>query len=74
MQGEIVSKYVATLTNVYAQAVCFNAAGAISGGGFSFVDRVIGGSTSGASINVDVLKSTTTCQLFASQSNLSVAS
>ena len=74
VQGEIVSKYVATLTNVYAQAVCFNAAGAISGGGFSFVDRVIGGSTSGASINVDVLKSTTTCQLFASQSNLSVAS
>ena len=73
VQGEVVSHYQQTLTNVYAQAVCFGTDGGIDGGGFTFIGRIIGGSTAGASVNVFTIGTPTHCELYATNSNLSSA-
>lgn len=70
-QGELVSSYTSSVTDVKAEAVCFNAAGAIVGGGFTFVDLVPGGQAVGVSVDVTTSVKPARCAVYAAVSNLS---
>lgn len=72
-QGELVSTFTSSVTNVKAQAVCFNAAGGIVGGGFTFVDLVPGGQAIGVSVDVTTTGKPARCALYGALSNISEA-
>lgn len=70
--GEVVSTYESDLKDVMATAVCRDEAGAINGGGFTFVDLLPGGGTSGVSIDVTAANKPARCDVYANISILSV--
>ena len=70
-QGVLVSTYKSSVTDVYAQAICFDAVGKVNGGGFTFVDLVPAGRSTGVSISVDTSGKTAKCDIYAAPSNLS---
>lgn len=72
--GELVSAYESDLTDALAVAVCRDAAGAIVGGGLTFVPLLPGGGTTGVSIDVTgptAPNEPAACDIYANVSNLS---
>jgi hypothetical protein len=71
INGELVSHYQSDLKQIIAVAVCYDSAQKIDGGGFTFVDLLPGGGTTAASVQGSVSGSPTSCELYATLSNLS---
>jgi hypothetical protein len=69
--GELVSHYASDLKNVIVVAVCQGADGNIKGGGFTFVNLLPGGGTTGLSISPTTSPGVAGCDAYASPSNLS---
>lgn len=70
--GLIDSTYTDTVTNVYAAAMCLNAAGKIVGGGYTFLDaNVVGGGKTPIKVSLTVSKKPASCLVTATPSNIS---
>lgn len=73
VNGELVSHYTSDLKDVIATGVCYDNAGNIIGGGYTYVSLLPGNGTTGASIQGNVTGSPASCEIYSTLSNLSVA-
>lgn len=64
-EGELVSAYAADLGELVVHAICFDASGEVTGGGFTFVPGLPGGGTTPARVDLAVAERPATCDLHA---------
>ncbi len=63
-EGELVSAYASDLGELVVHAICFDAAGAVTGGGFTFVPGIAGGGTTPVRVDLAVAEQPALCDVF----------
>ena len=64
-EGELVSGYASDLDELVVHAICFDSAGAVAGGGFTFAPGLAGGGTTPARVDLVVAEQPATGDLYA---------
>ncbi len=58
------SAYASTLGELVVHAICFDAAGAVTGGGFTFLPGISGGGTTPVRVDLAVAGQPASCDVF----------
>ena len=64
-EGELTSAYASSLSELVVHAICFDSAGAVAGGGFTFAPGLAGGGTTPARVDLAVAEQPASCDLYA---------